>query len=363
MTQIRVDLGERSYRVCIGAGLLDQASRQLAPFVRNGRFVIVTDETVWDAQGPRLVAGLGLIEAVPVVVAAGESAKSWDTLSALVDRLVALRVERGEPILAFGGGVIGDLAGFAAAVYKRGISYLQIPTSLLAQVDSSVGGKTAINTAAGKNLVGAFHQPAMVLVDINCLATLYPRQFRAGYAEILKYALIEDASFFGWLDANAPAILAREPAALHHALTVAIRGKARIVAEDERETGGRRALLNLGHTFAHALEAELGYDDRLLHGEAVAVGLVLAFQLSAARGHCPPEAAIRVRDHLRRLGLPVSPLEAGVTASPERLVDHMLSDKKMENGQLAFILARDIGRAFVDRTVDLVQVAELLGRS
>ncbi len=362
MSEVRVELGERSYSVRIGSGLLEQAEQHLSPLARNGRLVIVSDERVWAAQGSRLVAGLGSIEAVPVMVPGGEGAKSWGVLIKLIDDLLALGMERGEHIIAFGGGVIGDLAGFAAAILKRGCPYVQIPTSLLAQVDSSVGGKTGINTATGKNLVGAFHQPSTVLIDTDCLATLDPRHMRAGYAEIVKYALIEDAAFFDWLEANGASVLARDPAALNHALLTSIAGKARIVAEDERETSGRRALLNLGHTFAHALEAETGFGDRLLHGEAVAIGLVLAFRLSAERGLCSPGDPLRVSEHLQAVGLPVSPAQMGISAPPERLLAHMLTDKKKANGRLAFILARGIGQAFVDTDVELGSVADLLRR-
>ena len=266
--------------------LLDRAAEYLAPLARDGRLLVVSDETVWTAVGGRLRASLGEIEAIPILVPAGEASKSWAGLQTVVDALLAQGVERSDHIVAFGGGVVGDLAGFAAAIVNRGCGFVQVPTSLLAQVDSSVGGKTAINVAAGKNLVGAFHQPSLVLIDPSLLDTLDPREVRAGYAEIVKYALIEDAELFGWLEDNGAKVLGGDPAARTHAIAAAVAGKARIVEEDERETSGRRALLNLGHTFGHALEAETGYSDRLLHGEAVALGCVLAFAFSAERGLC-----------------------------------------------------------------------------
>ncbi|HEX8216113.1 MAG TPA: 3-dehydroquinate synthase family protein, partial [Allosphingosinicella sp.] len=266
MERVRVALGARSYDVLIADRLLERAGEHLAPFARDGRLVIVSDETVWAAQGKRLIGGLGAIEAVPVLIPPGEGSKSWPVLAAVLDRLLAVGVERGDNIVAFGGGVIGDLAGFAAAILKRGVHFVQLPTTLLAQVDSSVGGKTGINAAAGKNLVGAFHQPSLVLIDPLCLDSLDPRHVRAGYAEIVKYALVEDAPFFDWLEENGRSLLAGDSEARRHAIASSIAGKARIVAEDERETSGRRGLLNLGHTFGHAIEAASGYS--VLHGEA-----------------------------------------------------------------------------------------------
>ncbi|MFC7498480.1 3-dehydroquinate synthase [Enterovirga sp. GCM10030262] len=360
MTRVIVALGERSYDVVIEEGALDRASAHLAPFARDGRLIVVSDETVWATQGVRLTRGLGAIEAVPILVAPGEASKSWDTLAHVVDRLIALGIERRDHVVAFGGGVIGDLAGFAASIVNRGCGFVQIPTSLLAQVDSSVGGKTAINVPAGKNLVGAFHQPAFVLIDPNVLATLDPRQLRAGYAEIVKYALIQDAGFFAWLEENGASLLARNPGALHHAIATSVAGKARIVAEDERETAGKRALLNLGHTFGHALEAETGFSDRLLHGEAVAAGIVLAFDFSAHKGLCPAGDAERVRAHLAAVGLPTDIRDLGTGG--RRLVGQMMHDKKKEGGRLPFILARGIGRAFLDRKVDLDEVEAFLDR-
>src|SRR5438270_11567386 len=306
MERVTVALNERSYDILIEDGLLDRAAEFLAPLARDGRLLVVSDETVWAALGSRLDAGLGDIEAAPILVPPGEESKSWTTLRAVVDALLDRGVERKDHIIAFGGGVIGDLAGFAAAVVNRGINFVQVPTSLLAQVDSSVGGKTGINVAAGKNLVGAFHQPSLVLIDPSLLDTLEARQVRAGYAEIVKYGLIEDAAFFDWLESEGRKVLGGDPVARTQAIATAVAGKARIVEEDERETSGRRALLNLGHTFGHALEAETGYSDRLLHGEGVALGCVLAFGFSAERGLCGIADAERVRAHFQSSSLPTT---------------------------------------------------------
>jgi 3-dehydroquinate synthase len=362
MTRIPVALGERSYDILIEQDLLSRAGEHLLPYARGNRLVVVTDEHVWAAQGERLRTGLGAIAVEPILVAPGEASKSWPVLAELCDRLLALGVERRDHIVAFGGGVVGDLAGFAAAILNRGCGLVQIPTSLLAQVDSSVGGKTAINVAAGKNLVGAFHQPALVLVDPNGLDTLDRRQLLAGYAEVVKYALIDDLQFFEWLDANGPRLLAGDADARAHAIATCVAAKARIVSADERETTGQRALLNLGHSFGHALEAEVGYSDRLLHGEAVAIGMTLAFAFSAERGLCTPEDAARVRDHLARAGLPVSLRDARLDAPASRLISHMMLDKKKREGRLTLILASGIGRAFVESSVEPAEVEAFLAR-
>ncbi len=354
MKRVEVALGERSYAIAIAAGLLERAGALLAPHARSGRIVAVSDENVWAAQGARLAAG-GL-DIVPVLVPAGEASKSWAQLQALTERLLELGVERGDAILAFGGGMVGDLAGFAAAILKRGCAYVQVPTSLLAQVDSSVGGKTAINASAGKNLIGAFHQPAAVLIDPSTLDTLPERELRAGYAEVAKYGLIGDSGFFAWCEASCAALLAGDGEARLHAIEACVRAKAAIVAEDELETIGRRALLNFGHTFGHALETESGF--ALLHGEAVALGMTLAFRFSAERGLCSDDEAERVAAHLEAAGLPTR-LE-GFT--PERLVEHMARDKKASNGRVAFVLTRGIGEAFVDRSVELGEVEAFLER-
>jgi 3-dehydroquinate synthase len=363
MTTISVGLGDRSYEIIIEDGLIDRARDHLAPFARHGRLLVVSDETVWAAQGERLRACLGDIQAVPIIVTPGEESKSWTGLQSVCDRLLELGVERSDHMVAFGGGVVGDLAGFAAAIVNRGCKFVQIPTTLLAQVDSSVGGKTGINVAAGKNLVGAFHQPSKVLIDPSLLDTLDPQQVRAGYAEIVKYGLIEDAPFFEWLEGEGAKVLGGDAAARAKAIATAVAGKARIVEDDERETSGRRALLNLGHTFGHALEAETGYSDRLFHGEAVGLGCVLAFDFSAERGLCSKADADRVRAHFAAVGLPTTLAQLGLQGRGHALAEHMTHDKKRSGGRTAFILARGIGAAFVDKTVDLAAVADFLDRA
>ena len=362
MTLVRVELGARSYDIAIENGLMTRAGEHLAPLARGGRLVIVTDRNVAATQFDTFRSGLAAagIDCEAVILPPGEGTKSWDGLSSLMDRLLALEVERKDHIVALGGGVIGDLVGFAAAILKRGCRFVQVPTTLLSQVDSSVGGKTAINTAAGKNLVGAFHQPSLVLIDPASLDTLPAREVRAGYAEVVKYGLIDDAEFFGWCEANGAALLAGEPDARAYAIEKSVRAKAAIVAEDEYETSGRRALLNLGHTFGHALEAETGYSERLLHGEAVAAGMALAFRFSARQGLCSREDADRVSAHLRASGLPVGLADAGVDADAATLVAHMLHDKKMEGGTLPFLLARGIGQTYLDKQVNLSDVAAFL---
>ena len=278
----------------------------------------------------------------------------------MVDWLLAEEVERGDQILALGGGVIGDLSGFAAAILKRGCGFIQLPTTLLAQVDSSVGGKTAINASAGKNLVGAFHQPSLVLVDLDTLATLPPREMRAGYAEVIKYGVLGDAEFFEWCERNGPQVLAGDRTLQEYAVTESVRTKARVVAEDERETTGARALLNLGHTFGHALEAETGFSDRLLHGEAVALGMVLAARFSARREYISEEDAERIAEAIAAAGLPSEIAALGLDANGRKLADHMLHDKKMDAGTLPFVLLAAIGQAFLDREVRLDDVAAFL---
>jgi 3-dehydroquinate synthase len=362
MNRVEVALAERSYAVDIDAGSLDRAGALLAPYARGKRFAIVTDAHVATAQLPRLIAALdaaGVAHHVEILPA-GEGTKSWDQLARLIDVLLGLGIERGDHIIALGGGVIGDLVGFAAAILKRGCGFVQVPTTLLAQVDSSVGGKTAINTPAGKNLVGAFHQPAYVLIDPTTLDTLPTREVRAGYAEVVKYGLIDDAGFFAWCEASAAALLAGDEAARTYAIRHAVAAKAAIVGEDERETSGRRALLNLGHTFGHALEAETGFSDRLLHGEAVAAGMALAFRFSAAQGLCSAGDAARVTAHLTSAGLPATLAAAGIDAPGATLVAHMAHDKKMAGGRLPFLLARGIGETFLAKDVDLGAVERFL---
>lgn len=362
MPVIPVALGDRSYDVHIEARAIDRAGDHLARFARKGRFTVVTDANLASAQLPRLAAALATanIALDPIILPPGEGTKSWEPLAKLCDGLLERGVERSDHILALGGGVIGDLVGFAASIIKRGCNFIQIPTSLLAQVDSSVGGKTAINTPAGKNLIGAFHQPAFVLIDPDTLDTLPLRELRAGYAEVVKYGLIDDFGFFEWCEANGADLLSGHQAARSHAIATSVAAKARIVAADERETNGIRALLNLGHTFGHALEAEAGFSDRLIHGEAVAAGMALAFRYSAARDICSRQDADRVTRHLRESGLPGGLVDAGISASGETLVAHMLHDKKMTAGNLPFILARGIGQSYLDRQIALGSVQEFL---
>jgi 3-dehydroquinate synthase len=359
---VAVGLGARAYEVVVGPGLLAEAGARIAPLLKRPRLAVVSDTTVWGLHGAALTAALTArgIAVSPVLVPPGEQTKSFEGLADVSDRLLALELDRGDLIVAFGGGVVGDLAGFAAAIYKRGIDFVQIPTTLLAQVDSSVGGKTAIDTPRGKNLVGAFHQPKLVLADLDLLSTLPDREMRAGYAEVIKYGLLGDFAFFEWLEAHGPQVLAREPAALLHAVARSVEMKAEIVAEDETEQG-RRALLNLGHTFGHALEAETGYGAALLHGEAVAAGQALAFRFSASQGLCPTQDAVRAEAAIAAAGLPTGLAEAaGRPFDAERLVRHMGQDKKAEGGRLTFILARALGDAFVAKDVDARAVADFL---
>ena len=363
MRVVPVALGERGYEVRIAAGLLARAGEQIAPLVGTRPVVIVADENVVAHLGTlqRSLAKAG-VRGEAVLIPAGEASKSWATLETLCDRLLALGVERSDHLIALGGGVIGDLVGFAAAILKRGCRFVQIPTTLLAQVDSSVGGKTGINARAGKNLIGAFHQPALVLIDPQVLGTLPPRELAAGYAEVVKYGLIDDPDFFAWCEANGAALLAGDVVLREHAIAHSVSAKARIVGEDEFETTGRRALLNLGHTFGHALEAEAGFDGSLLHGEAVAAGCALAFDYSVAKGLCPPEAAERVKAHWRAVGLPDGVTATNVRATGERLTQHMRHDKKASAGRLPFLLARGIGQTYLDRTVELAEVETFLDR-
>jgi 3-dehydroquinate synthase len=357
MTVVTVELGARTYPVLIEAGLLARAGEHLLPLAKGRRIVVVADGNVV----PHLATLVSALGGCPtVVLPSGESTKSWAMLEHLCDALLGHGVERGDLVVALGGGVIGDLVGFATAILKRGCRFAQVPTTLLAQVDSSVGGKTAINTRAGKNLVGAFKQPEIVLIDPDVLDTLPPRELRAGYAEVVKYGLIDDAAFFGWCEANGGALLAGDREARAHAITHSVAAKARIVAADEYETLGLRALLNLGHTFGHALEAEAGFSDRLIHGEAVAAGCALAFAFSAEHGLCAPEDAKRVATHFRAVGLPDGLASAGIHAPAARLVEHMRHDKKMDAGTLPFLLAHGIGRTYLDKTVDLGTVEAFL---
>ena len=353
MRRIEVGLGRRSYDIVAGPGLIERAGDHLLPVLRRRHIAVVTDDNVAAQHLPRLAAGLTAagIEFVTVVLPPGEATKSFRYLENLLTRLLEAGLDRGSCILALGGGVIGDLAGFAAAVLLRGIDYVQIPTTLLAQVDSAVGGKTAIDTPQGKNQIGAFHQPRLVLADTTALTTLPDRELRAGYAEVAKYGLIDRPDFFGWLEENSVRVLAREDDALAHAIAVSCEAKAGVVAADEREVG-RRALLNLGHTFGHAFEAETGFGEALLHGEAVSLGMVLAFRMSVRLGLCPPEDLVRMRAHLAGAGLPIDPPGANASqARRDALMERMRRDKKTEAGHIVLVLARGIGRAFVHREV------------
>lgn len=362
MTIITVDLTDRPYEIHVESGLLNDITRFVAPFARAGRLLVVTDENVERLVLPKVQAGLASanIRAEVFILPAGEDGKSWGQLEKLTDWLLHHHVERSDHIIALGGGVVGDIAGFAAHVVKRGCSFIQIPTTLLAQVDSSVGGKTAINSAAGKNMVGAFHQPSLVLIDPDVLATLPQRQLAAGFAEVVKYGLIDDVKFFNWCDESLDAFFAGDPAAREYAIVHSVRSKARIVVADEKELTGVRALLNLGHTFGHALEADTGFSDRLFHGEAVATGMALAFRYSVRLGLCPAEDAERVGSVLKRAGLPTTLAKANVTADGVTLVNFMLHDKKMSGGTLPFLLARGIGKTFLSKDVALDDVAAFL---
>ncbi len=362
MERLRVALGQRTSTIVVDPGLLDRAGAHLAPYAPAGRLIVVTDRNVAAAQLPRLVASAAAhgIAIDPVVLPPGEATKDWATLQFLCDELSRLGVRRDDAVVALGGGVVGDVAGLAAALHLRGCPLVQIPTSLVAQVDSSVGGKVAIDTPHGKNAVGCFHQPALVLVDPTTLATLPDRDFRAGYAELVKVALIEDADFFAWCETHAAAVLAREPAALAAAIPRCIAAKARRVEADERDTGGVRALLNLGHSFAHAFETLARYDGRLIHGEAVAAGMAIAFSYSADIGLCSAGDAARVAAHLRGVGLPDTVPSAIAANDPAAIVDVMRGDKKNAHDGLTLVLAHGIGRAVLERGVDPADVVRFL---
>jgi 3-dehydroquinate synthase len=360
---LRVDLGERSYDIVVGTGLLNDAGVLIAPVIRQKRAIIVTDENVAPLHLGGLRAGLDRagISHQAIVLPPGEGTKDFAHFGKLVEDILALGIERATPLIALGGGVIGDLTGFAAATLLRGIDYVQVPTTLLAQVDSSVGGKTAIDSSHGKNLIGAFHQPVRVIADIDTLATLPQRELLAGYAEIVKYGLIRDRGFYEWLEGAGPKLVAGDADARREAVVKSCVAKAAIVAVDERETGERQ-LLNFGHTFGHALETETGFGDALLHGEAVALGMRLAFDLSAELGLCPKAAPQRVRQHYAAVGLPIalSQIANGKRFAPADLLRHMGKDKKVRDGRITLILARDIGDAFISRDVDRATIERFL---
>jgi 3-dehydroquinate synthase len=346
---INVDLGDRSYDIVIGPDLLEKAAKYVGPHLGGSRLAIITDETVADLHLEMLKKGLfGIgVQIETIILPPGEDQKSFAVLQDVIGQLLSWNFGRDDTLIAFGGGVIGDLTGFAASVLKRGCGFIQIPTTLLAQVDSSVGGKTAINTQAGKNLVGAFYQPKLVLTDTNVLKTLPARQMKAGYAEVLKYALINDPDFFEWLETHGEKVLNGEPAALSHAIGISCAAKAAIVKEDEREHGAR-ALLNLGHTFGHALEAGAGYNGTLLHGEAVSAGMLMAFEFSQGQNLCEGQDVQRLRAHLEKLDMPVyETLPGQAETRTEQLFDYMLHDKKNKNSELTLILAEGIGKSRV----------------
>jgi 3-dehydroquinate synthase len=364
-TTLTVRLAERSYDIVIAERLLDAAGQRIAVALPGARCAVVSDTTVAALYLPRLKASLEqhgpyLGEAV---VAPGEASKSFPVLAKVCDRLLDLGVERGDAVVALGGGVVGDLAGFAASILRRGVRFVQIPTTLLAQVDSSVGGKTGIDTSHGKNLIGTFHQPSLVLADISVLTTLTSREFRSGYAEVLKYGLLGNASFFAWLEASWPRIFSSEGPDRASAIATSCRAKVAIVEADEREETGTRALLNLGHTFGHALEAYACYSDRLLHGEAIAIGMRLAFSFSAELGLCPASDVTQVERHLEAVGLPCRIAEVpGETPGPERLLQLMAQDKKVKGGKLALVLVRGVGEAFVERDIAMDRLSAFLAR-
>ncbi|MGB6539097.1 MAG: 3-dehydroquinate synthase [Xanthobacteraceae bacterium] len=365
-TVVEVALGARTYQIVIGRGVAASLGVRIAALRPGARAFIVTDRNVARHVLPAVEAALGAagVRSDSVTVAPGEASKSFATFERVCEAIIASRIERGDLVIALGGGVIGDLAGFAAAVVRRGLDYVQVPTTLLAQVDSSVGGKTAIDSSEGKNLVGAFHQPILVVADTALLDTLPVREFRAGYAENVKHALIGDAGFFAWLESNWRDIFAGGSSgsfAREHAVATSCRTKAAIVARDERETGDR-ALLNLGHTFGHALEAACGYSDRLLHGEAIAIGMALAFGFSARKGLIAPAEADRAIAHLAAVGLPTRLADIlGTLSSLDRLMALIAQDKKIKRGKLTFILVRGIGAAFIEAGVDEAEVRAFLG--
>lgn len=359
---VHVELGDRSYDIAVGEALLANAGAMIRKVLPAHRVVIVTDANVAPLYLAPLQDSLRAtgITHSHIILPAGEQTKKFSHLESLVERVLEQGIERTTALIALGGGVVGDITGFAAGVLLRGLPYIQVPTTLLAQVDSSVGGKTGINTRQGKNLIGVFHQPRLVVADVATLASLDPRQLRAGYAEVVKYGLIGDRHFFDWLERSGTAVCGGDRDAQKRAVVVSCAAKAAVVAADEREAG-QRALLNLGHTFGHALEAETGFGDALLHGEAVAIGTIMAFDLSVQLGLCPAEDAGRVRRHFAAIGLPTGLGDrVGGGFAPERLLDHMTRDKKVQGGRITFVLVRGIGEAFVSREVPLEDVSRLL---
>lgn len=364
-TQIDVALAKRGYPIVIGEGLGGLAGQRLKALMPETRFAIVSDSNVSALHMGPLKESLEAENLFlgSAIVAPGEASKSFPNLAKLSETLLELGVERGDGIIALGGGVVGDLAGFAASILRRGVRVVQMPTTLLAQVDSSIGGKTGVDTKQGKNLIGTFHQPSLVLADVSLLSTLSEREFRAGYAEVAKYGLLGDAPFFGWLEQNWQDVFDGKGAARRHAVETSARAKAAIVMEDELEVSGARALLNLGHTFGHALEAFAGYSDRLLHGEAIAIGMRLAFTYSVERGLCATEEAVRATAHFKAVGLPteISAIPGGTPTAGEML-RLMAQDKKVKSGRLVLVLARKVGEAFVENDVSMDQLSDFLRR-
>lgn len=362
---VTVSLGDRSYDILIGRGLMADAGAEIAKRLPGAKATVITDETVAANYLVPLTESLQQvgIDIDPLVLKPGEKTKSYENMEAACDHILKCKLERGDAVIALGGGVIGDLTGFAAGIVRRGMKFIQIPTSLLAQVDSSVGGKTGINTSAGKNLVGVFHQPQLVLVDTNTLDTLSPREMRAGYAEVAKYGLIDRPDFFDWLENNWQGIFDGGPERIH-AIATSCRAKADVVAADEFEHGSR-ALLNLGHTFGHALEAATNYDSkRLVHGEGVSIGMVLAHQFSARMNLCSPDDGARVAKHLKAVGLPISINDIdGDLPSTDILMEHIAQDKKVSRGELTFILTKGVGKSFVANNVPANEVWRFIEES
>ncbi len=360
---IVVDLAQRAYPIHIGRNLLVESGRFLSQYLGTGRVAIITDDRLAELHLSSLLSGLDTANIETIILPPGEATKSFEVLQNVLDQLLQANFTREDTLIAFGGGVIGDLTGFVASILKRGCQLVQIPTTLLAQVDSSVGGKTAINTKAGKNLVGQFYQPKCVLIDTDVLGTLDRRQMRAGYGEILKYALINDPDFFGWLNVNADAILAHDAVALRTAIATSCIAKAGVVKRDELEKG-ERALLNLGHTFAHALEARAGYDGSLLHGEAVSAGLLMAFEYSQELDLCGRQDVEQVRAHLTKHKMPILPdLPIGLKADPAALLAFMERDKKNTDTDINLVLTRGIGKAFVHRAADRTSLLNYLQKA
>ncbi len=361
---LRVELGERSYDIMVGERLLATAGEFIAPLLKSKKVIIVTDTTVARFYLHRLTNALEA-QNIPhrvAIVQAGEGTKSIIAFSQLLETLLEYKPDRGTTLVALGGGVVGDITGFAASILLRGMDFIQIPTTLLSQVDSSVGGKTGINSQWGKNLIGSFHQPLLVLADVSTLATLPRRELIAGYAETVKYGLISDNDFFGWLEQNGASLLSGDMALQTQAILHSCKAKAAIVAADEKENGVR-ALLNFGHTFGHALEAETGYGDTLLHGEAVAIGMILALQTSVAMGICPKSDLERALAHYTTCEMPHSPLQIQKNWDVDKLMEHFTRDKKTKDGKLTFILARGIGQAFVTQDVDTSLIRDVLAQA